>query len=51
MGPSDDYEYRGLLAASWDLLCGDTSTWSDRPFYRETILHSGQPALDIGCGT
>src|SRR5262249_16821072 len=27
------------------------STWPDRSFYREAILHSGQPALDVGCGT
>lgn len=51
MGQSDDYEYRGLMAASWDLLRGDTSTWPDRSFYRDTIRHSGQPALDVGCGT
>jgi ubiquinone/menaquinone biosynthesis C-methylase UbiE len=48
---SDKYEYRGLIASAWDLLRGDTSGWSDRPFYRNIILQSGQPALDIGCGT
>lgn len=47
----DGYEYRGLLAATWDLLRGDTAGWDDRPFYRELILESGQPALDVGCGT
>lgn len=45
------YEYRGLLAATWDLLRGDTSAWEDRAFYREVILEYGQPALDVGCGT
>ena len=48
---SEHYEYRGFLASAWDLLRGDTSDWLDRPFYRNIILHSGQPALDIGCGT
>lgn len=48
---SDNYEYRGFLASTWDLLRGDTSDWSDRPFYKNSILQSGQPALDIGCGT
>src|SRR5437016_13895527 len=48
---SENYEYRGFLASAWDLLRGDTSDWLDRPFYRNIILHSGQPALDIGCGT
>ena len=45
------YEYRGLIAEAWDLLRGDTSEWEDRPFYRDIIRTSGQPALDIGCGT
>ena len=47
----DDYEYRGLIASSWDLLRGDTSGWPDRPFYRDAILRHGQPALDVGCGS
>lgn len=45
------YEYRGAMAQFWDLLRGDTSKWEDRPFYRQIIAESGQPALDIGCGT
>src|SRR5579864_6487150 len=48
---AEDYEYRGLIAQAWDLLRGDTSHWEDRPFYRDIIHASGQPALDIGCGT
>ncbi len=48
---AEDYEYRGLIAQAWDLLRGDTSGWEDRPFYRDIIQASGQPALDIGCGT
>src|SRR6266516_5276065 len=48
---SENYEYQGFLSSAWDLLRGDTSVWSDRPFYRNIILQSGQPALDIGCGT
>lgn len=46
-----DYEYRGLMADSWDLLRGDTSQWADRFFYLEVIKESGQPVLDVGCGT
>lgn len=45
------YEYRGMLASAWDLLRGDTSSWPDRAFYRDVIRSSGQPALDVGCGT
>ncbi len=48
---SREYEYRGLLAETWDLLRGDTSAWEDRAFYRELIAESGQPVLDVGCGT
>ena len=46
-----DYEYHGLMAATWDLFRGDTSDWADRFFFRELIRRSGQPALDVGCGT
>lgn len=46
-----DYEYRGAMAQFWDLLRGDTSQWADRPFYRQMIEESGQPVLDVGCGT
>lgn len=48
---ADDYEYSGLMAQAWDLLRGDTSTWTDRPFYRGIIERRGGPALDVGCGT
>jgi ubiquinone/menaquinone biosynthesis C-methylase UbiE len=48
---AEDYEYRGLISQAWDLLRGDTSNWGDRAFYRDIIRASGQPALDIGCGT
>jgi ubiquinone/menaquinone biosynthesis C-methylase UbiE len=46
-----DYEYRGMMATTWDLLRGDTSNWSDRFFYREVIQTCGEPVLDVGCGT
>jgi SAM-dependent methyltransferase len=46
-----DYEYTGLLAATWDLFRGDTSDWPDRAFYKSVIAESGQPALDVGCAT
>ncbi len=48
---ADDYEYRGMLASTWDLLRGDTSEWPDRFFYIKVIHWSGQPVLDVGCGT
>ena len=44
------YEYRGLKASTWDLIRGDTC-WRDRAFYRRVIRQSGEPALDVGCGT
>lgn len=47
----DDLEYRGMIAETWDLFRGDTSNWSDRPFYLGFIEEFGQPALDIGCAT
>ena len=46
-----EYEYTGLIATNWDLLRGDTSNWEDRFFYRDIINKSGQPVLDVGCGT
>ena len=46
-----DYEYAGLMARAWDLLRGDTSGWADRFFYLEVVARSGQPVLDVGCGT
>ena len=47
----EGYEYRGMMAAAWDLLRGDTSNWEDRFFYRNLIARYGQPVLDVGCGT
>jgi len=46
-----DYEYRGLMAATWDLGRGDTSNWSDRSLFRDIVRQYGQPVLDVGCGT
>jgi SAM-dependent methyltransferase len=51
MMSAQDYEYRGLMAELWDFFRGDTSTWTDRFFYREAIQRYGQPVLDVGCGT
>jgi ubiquinone/menaquinone biosynthesis C-methylase UbiE len=46
-----DYEYRDLLAQTWDLLRGDTSQWPDKFFYLDFIHQYGGPVLDVGCGT
>lgn len=46
-----EYEYKGLIAESWDVLRGDTSNWADRHFYLEMIQKHGGPVLDVGCGT
>ncbi len=43
--------YQGLIVEFWDLLRGDTSGWSSRPYFLEVIRKSGQPALDVACGT
>lgn len=48
---SREIEYRGLVAASWDIRRGDTSAWPDRPFYLDLIREQGEPVLDVGCGT
>ena len=45
------YEYRGLMASTWDFFRGDTSAWEDKSFYRALIDQYGQPVLDVGCGT
>ena len=47
----DDYEYRGLMARTWDLFRGDTSNWEDKFFYEKIVQQYGQPVLDVGCGT
>lgn len=36
----EDFEYRGLSAATWDLFRGDTSNWEDRVFFRDMIRES-----------
>src|SRR5271168_2093708 len=46
-----DYEYRGLMAATWDIKRGDTTNCEDRIFFRDIVHQYGQPALDVGCGT
>lgn len=46
-----EYRYRGLIVEAWDLLRGDTSGWSSRPYFLDVIRASGEPALDVACGT
>ena len=43
--------YRRFVAQYWDLLRGDTSQWSSRPYFRKLIQEYGQPAPDVACGT
>jgi len=45
------YDYRGMIVTYWDLLRGDTSKWSSRPYFLQIIRESGEPALDVACGT
>jgi ubiquinone/menaquinone biosynthesis C-methylase UbiE len=47
----EKYEYRGLMAETWDLLRGDPSGRGDQEFYRGLIAQYGEPVLDVGCGT
>jgi ubiquinone/menaquinone biosynthesis C-methylase UbiE len=51
MVSDSDYEYRDLLAKSWDFLRGDTSDFPDRQFFQDMVDKSGEPILDVGCGT
>ena len=46
-----DYEYYGLMAETWDYLRGDPSGRDDYDFYLVWIRRSGEPVLDVGCGT
>ena len=46
-----DYDYRGMIVEYWDLLRGDTSKWASRPYFLKIIRDSGEPALDVACGT
>ncbi len=49
--PENNYTYRGFIVEYWDLLRGNTSKWSSRPYFLKLIQDSGQPALDVACGT
>jgi ubiquinone/menaquinone biosynthesis C-methylase UbiE len=46
-----EYDYRGLVAATWDLWRSDTAAWSDRQLYLDLVRDFGEPVLDVGCGT
>jgi SAM-dependent methyltransferase len=39
------------MALAWDPLRGDTSDWEDRHFYQALLRETGEPVLDVGCGT
>jgi ubiquinone/menaquinone biosynthesis C-methylase UbiE len=48
---TEEHEYQGVVATTWDVLRGDTSGWPDRVLFRSLIEEHGQPALDVGCAT
>jgi SAM-dependent methyltransferase len=48
---STEYEYRGLMATTWDVWRDDTARWEDSLFFRDIVRQYGQPVLDVGCGT
>lgn len=48
---SSTYDYQGVIAEYWDLLRGDTSQWTSRPYFLKVIRDHGEPALDVACGT
>ena len=48
---SPNYEYRGLMAATWDVWRDNTADWEDGVFFRDIVRQYGQPVLDMGCGT
>ena len=48
---NNEYEYRGLVARSWDFIRGDTTKFPDRGYYRDIIKNDGEPSLIVGCGT
>ena len=43
-------EYRGLVAATYDLFGGETND-DELAFYRRRIAEFGEPALEVACGT
>jgi SAM-dependent methyltransferase len=47
---SGEAHYRGLVAETYDLWFGDPP-FEDQAFYERRIAASGEPALEIGCGT
>ena len=46
-----NYDYYGLLAATWDLWRDDTANWADRFLFLDLVGQFGEPVLDLGCGT
>ncbi len=45
------YEYRGLMATTWDIWRDESFRWEDSVFFRDIVGQFGQPVLDVGCGT
>lgn len=47
----NDYTYRGLIAATWDLSRETSGRWQDADFYLGLVQEFGTPVLDVGCGS
>lgn len=47
---TQDYEYRGMIAKSWDRM-RESMSFPDRDFFQDVVHESGEPVLIIGCGT
>lgn len=47
---ASEWEYRGLVADTYDLWFGD-EPFSDQAFFRDHVRRNGGVALEIGCGT
>jgi SAM-dependent methyltransferase len=45
-----DWDYRGLVAESYDLWFGSEPYW-DQAYFEERVRRNGGLALEIGCGT
>jgi ubiquinone/menaquinone biosynthesis C-methylase UbiE len=50
MTADSDWDYRGLVAETYDLWFGDEPFW-DQAFFHDRLTRNGGPSLEIACGT